>query len=62
MENNPSAPQTRQMTCATFGLDHLASGGIPNATTAATPLYALKPTPTQFAPSLYSAEVVSVVP
>jgi len=31
-------------------------------TTAATPLYALKPTPTQFAPSLYSAEVVSVVP
>ena len=62
MEMRPAAPQSRQMIWAALGLDRLASGGMAKATRAATPLYTLKMMPTQLAPSLYRADVVSVVP
>src|SRR5437868_6002506 len=61
-DTRPSAPQTRQIAWVARRLVRAASTGMMKAASAATPLYVANPTPTQFAPSLYSADEASVVP
>jgi hypothetical protein len=61
-EANPAAPLSSPTICASRRPIRAASHGITNAHSVATPLYTANSTPTQFAPSLYAALVVSVVP